>query len=636
MSREWRLDNSKELYGIKRWGNSFLSVDNEGYLVIHPRGKDCVGYRLSDIAKEIEHRGITLPVILRFPEIISVKFNEIALSFKRAFKEYGYEGNFFPLYPLKVNQNAHVVEDVLSIGIASFGLEVGSKAELIAAIVLFGEREEIGLRTPIVVCNGFKDIEYIDIAMVSKFLGFKPFVVVERLEELEYLVQTFGKWDNRIDIGFRLRLAVEGEGHWLRTSGDRAKFGLTVEDILKGVNMLERNDILDCFTLLHFHIGSQINDIALIKEAIKEFGYVFAELRKKGVPIVNVDVGGGLGVDYIGFMGENCSSCMNYSVNEYCNDVVYGISSICNDRNLKHPNLFTEYGRAMVAHHAVLLTNVIDCIPFVSSDTSQISVENIKETVVQELHELLENISQENALESYHNALELREEARTLFKLGRISLDEYAFAEHSFKSILKSTNEYMRNSKIAGIEKIREISADKLYINLSIFQSLPDMWAIGQLFPVVPVANLDKPPVKDVILMDLTCDSDGVVDKFVLNSVISGYLPIAEENTAKGSLLAFFLIGAYQEILGDVHNLFGKVNAVHIRSNDDSFVDFVFVEEGDRVLNLLERIAIDPKKVPSIIRRLVEMRIKKDSLNFKAKEIYSYFVSKLNISSYLL
>ena len=615
--RNWRtgevftVTDASELYEVERWGKGYFSISPAGHVVVHPTKDPERSIDLKQLTDHLQLRGIGLPVLIRFKDILRHRVGDIHNAFKTAIAQHGYDGRYICVYPIKVNQQRQVVEEVLDFGREyGFGLEAGSKPELLAvAAQAYND-------TPI-ICNGFKDAEFIEMAMLAQKIGRTVIPVVEKYTELGLILKYAQRVGVRPQIGMRVKLAARGGGRWQGSGGYRSKFGLTVAEVLRGLEELRAAGMADCFKLLHFHLGSQIPNIRIVKGALNEAARVYTELVKSGAGLEYLDVGGGLGIDYDGSQ-TNFESSVNYTLEEYANDVVYHIQTVCNDEGVKHPTIVSESGRAIVAYHSVLIFNVLG----VSAFGEEKIPESIKpEEAEQPLVDLLEtyhNLSPRNALESYHDAQQALDMALSLFSGGYLPLDQRCQAENLYWAIL------VKLKKIAAsmdeipedLQGLDDAMADTYFCNFSLFQSCPDSWAIKQLFPVMPIHRLNTPPTHHAVLGDITCDSDGKIDQFIDRRDVKRTLPL---HTVNGDpyYLGVFLVGAYQEILGDLHNLFGDTHAVHVSLDERCNVVLDHVIKGDTVKEVLDYVEFDAEMLVRKLRHDVEHAVREGRITFE-------------------
>lgn len=599
-----------ELYNVPAWGAGMFSVNAKGHVEVqpHPNGPSI---DLLDLVQDLQQRGVRTPLLMRFSDILAMRVRGLCSAFERAIKEYGYQGAYRGVYPIKVNQQRHVVEEIVEFGAAAgIGLEAGSKPELLIALAV--------LETPgaLIICNGYKDRKYIETALLAQRLGRTPIIVVDRFHEVELIIRTSQELGIRPHIGVRARLSTKGAGKWIESTGDRSKFGLTAVEIVDAVDQLRAEGMLDCLELLHFHIGSQITAIRAHKDALREASRVFVGLHEMGAKLRYIDVGGGLGVDYDGSQ-TNFHSSMNYSVQEYANDVVASIQEACDSKSIPHPDIVTEAGRAMVAHHSVLIFDILGVHEMLSGKPPE-PVEAKDHKVIKDLAEVWAGISQKNVQEAYHDSLQLKEEAATLFSLGYLDLRARARVERLFwdccEKILRITRElpYVPDD----LEPLEKGLADTYYGNFSVFQSAPDHWAVKQLFPVMPIHRLDEKPTRRGVFADLTCDSDGKIDKFIDQRDVKDVLELHPWN-GQPYYIGMFLVGAYQEILGDYHNLFGDTDAVHVRLGKDGRYEVEHVVEGDSVTDVLRYVQYDRGTLIERVRRTIEIAMRDGQISLE-------------------
>lgn len=593
--RKWRIEDSAELYNINGWGVSYFNINEKGHVYVTPR-KDGLQIDLKELMNELETRNISSPVLLRFPDILDNRIEKTATCFQKAAKEYNFNAEHFIIYPIKVNQMRPVVEEIISHGKRyNLGLEAGSKPELHAVLATNMDSDSI------VICNGHKDQSFIELALLAQKMGKRVFLVVEKLHELELIFSAAKKLGVRPIIGIRIKLASSGTGKWAESGGDASKFGLNSSELLEAIQILRQKGMEDCLRLIHFHIGSQITKIRRIQTALREASQFYVQLHTMGFNIEFVDCGGGLGIDYDGTRSSNSESSVNYSIQEYVNDCVYTFVEASNRNNIPHPNIITEGGRSLTAHHSVLILEVTDTATQPEMDENwEASPEDHQ--LVKDLSEIWDKLSARSMLEDWHDAEQIREEALDLFSHGIVDLKTRAQIESLYWSITREVNGIVHNQKHVPEElrKLDKLLAYKYFCNFSLFQSLPDSWAIDQLFPVMPIERLDEKPQRSVTLQDITCDSDGKITEYVNYMQQTSYIPLHNLRRGEHYYIGVFLVGAYQEILGNMHNLFGDTNAVHISVTDDGYsIDRVI--EGETVAEVLRYVQYDPKQ---LIRRL--------------------------------
>jgi arginine decarboxylase len=609
--RGWTTRDSLELYNVAQWGQGFFHVNEAGHVEVRPRGPDGPRIDLPALVEDLRGRGLRTPLLLRFSDLLASRVAGIAGSFHHAMEEYGYQGSYRGVYPIKVNQQRHVVEEIVEFGApAGIGLEAGSKPELLIALAL--------LDTPgaLIVCNGYKDRAYVETALLAQRLGRTPIIVIDRFHEIDLVIKTASELGIRPHLGVRARLTTRGAGKWMESTGDRSKFGLTAVEMVEAVERLRADDMLDCLELLHFHIGSQITAIRAHKDALREAGRIFAGLHEMGATPNLLDVGGGLGVDYDGSQ-TNFHSSMNYSVQEYANDVVAAVQEACDDAGIPHPDLVTEAGRAMVAHHSVLVFDVLGVSEMRSGRLPQ-PVEEDDPKVLQDLWEVWTSVSRKNVQEAWHDALQAKEEASSLFSLGYIDLRVRARVESLFwacgEKILRTVQDMPQIPE--DLQDLEKGLADTYYGNLSIFQSAPDHWAVRQLFPVMPIQRLDEKPTRRGVFADLTCDSDGKISQFIDQHDVKDVLELHAFD-GRPYYIGMFLLGAYQEILGDLHNLFGDTDAVHVRLDEKGDYHVEHVVEGDEVSDVLRYVEYDPRLLVEKVRRTVEEALRRNQITLQ-------------------
>lgn len=597
----WQVEDSIELYGIRSWGAGFFDISPAGEVVVCPAGPAGPKIPLTEIIAGIQDRGYDMPVLLRIENILSARIAKIHKSFQHAIKTLGYHGEYRGVFPIKVNQQQQVVEKIAQFGARyHHGLEVGSKAELLAAVSLMDDREAC------IVCNGYKDAEFIDIGLQTARLGFNVFFVLEMPGELELLLKRATALGVRPNIGCRAKLSVKATGHWTDSGGERSTFGLSSAQIVDVVDTLKSHEMLDCFKLLHYHLGSQISNIRDIRTGVIEASRLYAGLAQEGAPMGYLDLGGGLAVDYDG-SHTNYVSSRNYNLDEYCTDVVETIMSVLDESNVPHPHIITESGRATVAYYSVLLFNILDVNVVEEARLPETLPENAPESV-RNLQETLANISLRNLQESYNDAIFYRDEARRMFSTGAITLRERTLAERYFWAIvMKIANEKTKLKNVPrDLEDIDVNLADIYYGNFSVFQSLPDTWAIDQLFPIMPVHRLAEFPSRQGIISDITCDSDGRIDHFIDPQGMKPMLDLHPLHEGEEYYLGVFLVGAYQETLGDLHNLMGDTNVVSIRAAEDGSYEYVREISGDSVADVLSYVEYDPRRILENLRAAAE------------------------------
>ena len=599
----WSTADAADLFEVARWGNGYFSVGPNGHLLVHPDKDPTKSIDLKQLVDRLQVRGIDLPILLRFAEILQHRLGELHGVFATAMKDSGYRGEYCCVYPVKVNQQRQVVEEVLRFGKPyHFGLEAGSKPELLAVIALADNE------TPI-ICNGFKDAEFIETAMLAQKIGRQIIPVVERFSELSLVLEYAEKLGVRPRIGMRVKLATRGSGRWQSSGGFRSKFGLTASELIKGLDLLAARGMEDCLQLLHFHQGSQITNIRHIKAALNEASRIYAELVKRGAGLRYLDVGGGLGVDYDGSQ-TNFESSVNYSLQEYANDVVYHVQNACDEAGVPHPTIISESGRAIVAYHSMLIFGVLG----VSEQGGMGEVQEPAADAEQPLHDLWEsyqNINIRNLLESYHDAQQSLDTAMNLFASGYLPLDQRSAVENIYWAICRRICKLTKSLDYVPeeLEGLEAALSDTYFCNFSLFQSIPDSWAIKQLFPVMPIHRLNERPSRAAVLGDVTCDSDGKIDQFIDRRDVKRTLPLHTWQS-EPYYLGAFLIGAYQEILGDLHNLFGDTNAVHVSTDERGEVVVDAVIKGDTVREVLDYVEFDSNQLVQRLRDSIEQAVR--------------------------
>jgi arginine decarboxylase len=627
---KWKIQDALELYGVRNWGKGYFSVNNLGHVTVHPNKDPERAIDLKELVDQIQARGIALPLLLRFTDILRHRVGEIHDAFRDAIKEFEYTGNYCCVYPIKVNQQRQVVEEILDFGKDfGFGLEAGSKPELLAVLALTN-----GLETPI-ICNGFKDDEFIKMTVLARKIGKKIIPVIEKFSELETLVRYAQELGVRPIIGVRVKLAARGAGRWKYSAGFRSKFGLTLTETLEAFEYLKNCGMADCLQLVHFHMGSQITNIRNIKNALTEAARVYVELHRVGANVRFLDVGGGLGIDYDGSQSDFESS-VNYTLQEYANDVVFRVKSVCDEAGVPHPTIVSESGRAVVAYHSLLVFDVLGVSNF---DRYQQVPEVIPEDAPQHISDLFgihRDLSKKNLLESYHDAVQAMDETLNLFNLGSMTIEDRALTERLFWAVCGKVRKIVRELEYVPeeLQGLEALLSDTYFCNFSIFQSMPDSWAIKQLFPILPIHRLNEPPTRRAVLGDITCDSDGKIDQFIDLRDVRNTLELHAFD-GQPYYLGAFLLGAYQEILGDLHNLLGDTNAVHVSLDDDG-VSIDTVIKGDTVREVLAYVQYSADELMSLMRKDVERAVRsgKISLN-ESKQLLHFYESGLEGYTYL-
>lgn len=628
--KKWTIEDAKELYNINGWGTSYFGINDKGDVYVTPC-KDDTQIDLRDVMDELALRDVTTPVLLRFPDILDNRIEKTANCFNIAAKEYDYKAENFIIYPIKVNQMQPVVEEIISHGRKfNLGLEAGSKPELHAVIALQCQSDSL------IICNGYKDQNYIELALLAQKMGKRIFIVVEKLNELGIIAKAARKFNVKPNLGIRIKLASSGSGKWEESGGDASKFGLTSSELLTALKILDEKNLHDSLRLIHFHIGSQITKIRHIQTALREAAQFYVQLHKMGYNVDFVDCGGGLGVDYDGTRSPSSESSVNYSIQEYVNDCIYTFVDAANKNGIDHPNIITESGRSLTAHHSVLIIDVLETasLPEMSEDFEPSEKDH---QLVKDLYEIWDNLNSRTMLEDWHDAEQIREEALELFSHGIVDLRTRAEIESMYWSVCREVNNLSKSLKHMPeeLKRLDKILADKYFCNFSLFQSLPDSWAIDQLFPIMPIQRLGERPTRNATLQDITCDSDGKIANFVTNRTISNVLPVHTLKKNEDYYLGVFLIGAYQEILGDMHNLFGDTNAVHISVKDNGYhIDQIF--DGETVEEVLDYVQYNPKKLVRQLETWVTKSVKQGRISLEeGKEFLSNYRSGLYGYTYL-
>ena len=628
--KKWTIEDAKELYNINGWGTSYFGINEQGNVYVTPC-KDNTQIDLCDVMDELALRDVTAPVLLRFPDILDNRIEKTSSCFEKARKEYGYKGENFIIYPIKVNQMQPVVEEIISHGRKfNLGLEAGSKPELHAVIAVQCQSDSL------IVCNGYKDTSYIELALLAQKMGKRIFIVVEKLNEIDLIAEAARRLSVKPNLGIRIKLASSGSGKWEESGGDASKFGLTSSELLQALEKLDKLGMSDCLHLIHFHIGSQITKIRRIQTALREAAQYYINLHHMGYNVDFVDCGGGLGVDYDGTRSSSSESSVNYSIQEYVNDCVYTFTDAADKNHLPHPNIITESGRSLAAHHSVLVIDVLETASLPEMP-EEFEAKESDHQLVKDLYEIWDNINPRNMLEDWHDAEQIRDEALELFSHGIVDLKTRAEIEAMYWSVCHEINILCKQMKhvpdeLRGLDKLL---ADKYFCNFSLFQSLPDSWAIDQLFPIMPIQRLNETPTRNATLQDITCDSDGKIANFVVGGRPSHVLPLHPLRKGEPYYLGVFLVGAYQEILGDMHNLFGDTNAVHISVKNGKYhIDQII--DGETVDEVLGYVQYNPKKLVRQLEQWVTKSVNQQKITMEeGKEFLSNYRSGLYGYTYL-
>lgn len=628
--KKWTIEDSEELYNITGWGTSYYGINEKGDVYVTPC-KDNTQIDLRDVMDELALRDVTAPVLLRFPDILDNRIEKTASCFAKAKKEYDFQADNFIIYPIKVNQMQPVVGEIISHGRKfNLGLEAGSKPELHAVIAVQCQSDSL------IICNGYKDESYIELALLAQKMGKRIFIVVEKLNELDIIARAAKKLKVKPNLGIRIKLASSGSGKWEESGGDASKFGLTAAELLSALKMLDEKGLHDSLRLIHFHIGSQITKIRRIQTALREAAQFYVNLHNMGYNVDFVDCGGGLGVDYDGTRSSSSESSVNYSIQEYVNDCVYTFVEAANKNNIPHPNLITESGRSLAAHHSILIIDVLETASLPEMP-DEFEAKESDHQLVRDLYDIWCNLNPRSMLEDWHDAEQIRDEALELFSHGLVDLKTRAEIEAMYWSVSHEINMLAKQMKhvpeeLLGLDKLL---ADKYFCNFSLFQSLPDSWAIDQLFPIMPIQRLDERPTRNATLQDITCDSDGKIANFVVNGRPSHVIPLHTLKKNEPYYLGVFLVGAYQEILGDMHNLFGDTNAAHISVKDGKYhIDQIF--DGETVEEVLNYVQYNPKRLVRQLEQWVTKSVKTGKITLdEGKEFLANYRSGLYGYTYL-
>ena len=637
-AQPWRVEDSLELYHVSAWGKGYFGINSAGHVVVRPDAQPGRDIDLYDVVEGLEARDLTTPVVVRFSDILAHRLKHLHDAFAQAIAENEYRNSYTAVYPIKVNQQRLVVEEVYRYGKEfGFGLEVGSKPELLAVMAMTENAPE-----RLIICNGFKDDSYIEAVTLATKLGRTIIPVVENFDELGLILKHAERYQVRPRLGVRVKLFTEGSGRWRESAGEKSKFGLFITEIVDLFGMLKERGMLDCLQLVHCHPGSQLQDIRRVKDAINELAHVYAELKLMGAGLQYIDVGGGLGVDYDG-SGTNYSSSMNYTLNEYASDVVYRIASVCDARDIPHPMIISESGRAIAAYHSVLVfdalgSSALDKFRVTGREDEDYAGDQELPQPVRDLFEAFRSVSERRLVECYHDALTARDQVLQMFNLGLLSLEFRALAERLFWATCARVRDCCRRLEQLPeeLEGLESILSDTYFCNFSVFQSLPDSWAIDQLFPIMPIHRLDERPSRTGVLADITCDSDGKIDHFVSLRDVKRTLELHELRPGEKYYLAVFLVGAYQETLGDLHNLFGDTHVVHVRLHDEGGWWIEEIVKGDTANKVLEYMEYDVAELYPALARDCERAIRDGRMTIaQSQALKRFYESELDGYAYL-
>ena len=615
---DWSVEKAAQHFNVPGWGAGYFSVNEKGHLVVHPHGQPGPTIDIMDVVEDIQERRLGFPCVVRFQDVLRARVKAINEAFGKGIAEMNYGGRYYGVYPVKVNQMREVVEEILDAGAPyHYGLEAGSKGELLLVLGFNVDPEAV------TICNGYKDDEFLRLALLGRKLGRKIIVVVEKLSELPHLLRLGEEMGVDPMIGLRSKLTTKGTGKWESSGGDFAKFGLTIPELIHAVRILKEKGKEHCAKLLHFHVGSQLTDIRVVKDAVNEGARVYAKLRKMGLPIEYFDVGGGLGVDYVGTHNNGQTSSVNYTLDEYVGDVVYNLQRVCSNEQVPEPHIISESGRAVTAHHSMVVMNVFGHIEIGAPDeiAAASTPQPNEAKVVREMREIVAGLTARNKAEAYHDAVAKKEEALQMFKLGILGLEERAVVESLFWKLCRGLVALNRGKKRLprDTRDLGDKIADQYMANFSLFQSAPDHWAFDQLFPIVPLHRLDEPPTRDCTIVDITCDSDGKIDRFIEGEGVDETLSLHALKPGEPYFLGLFLTGAYQDVMGDMHNLFGRVNEIHVFVDDEDPEDF-YIEEvipGDRIEQVLSRMQYAPDDLARRVKNALDQKVKDGAIRPK-------------------
>lgn len=631
---DWTIEDSERIYHISRWGDGYFTINDKGNLAVLPSRKaDGPAIDIAEVIEEMKKEKIGFPAVIRFHDILRAQVKNLNRTFREVIEESNYEGRFMGVYPIKVNQMREVVEEIVDAGAPyHFGLEAGSKPELLSVLALNSNKQSL------TILNGYKDRDYLKLALLGLKMGRNVIVVVEKFSELTALLELSQEMKIRPVIGLRCKMSVKGRGKWAESGGDRAKFGLTISELIQAVQFLKERDLLDCLKLFHFHIGSQITDIRTIKDAISEGARIYAKLIKMGADVRYMDVGGGLGIDYDGSRSTNESS-MNYSLNDYCEDIVYGLKQVCDIEEVPHPNIITESGRFITAHHSCVISKVVDKIEtsYTNFDTKKLTDEH---HLVGNMRDLLKEVKPEYLQTIVNEADQLKEDGINAFRLGVISLEERAKIETLYWQVHKEAVKQLKKLEFLpeDLAHLEDYLAPQYLCNFSIFQSAADSWAIDQLLPVAPISRLNEQPENLCSIADITCDSDGKIDRFIDIDETRKTLPLHNIKEGEDYYVGMFLTGAYQDVMGDMHNMFGRVNEVHVFCDDDDPSDF-YIEEyvkGNSAQYVLGTMQYNPEYMAHVIKKNIDKQVQRGKLSPReGVKLVDFYEDCLNSYTYL-
>ena len=630
--KKWRIDDSRDLYNVKGWGVNYFDINEKGHATVHPLKDGGPDIDLYDLVQELSLRDVSTPLLLRFPDILDSRIEKINECFNKSRKEYGFNGSYYSIFPIKVNQQRAVLEEVVSHGKKfNIGLEAGSKPELHAVLANMDNPDSL------IICNGYKDEDFIELALLAQKMGKKIFIVVEKMNELHLVVKLSRRIGVRPNIGIRIKLASSGSGKWEESGGYHSKFGLNSSELLEALDYIKEEKMEDCMKLIHFHLGSQITNIRHIKSGLREVSQFYVQIRKMGMGLEFVDVGGGLGVDYDGTRSSNASS-VNYSIQEYANDVVYAMYEACENGGVEHPNIIAESGRALAAHHSILVFNVLETAGQAFFDENVHEIDENAPDALKDLYGIYKGLTPKNLLESWHDAIQLNDDVLNGFKVGDYDLPTRAMCERLFWSIVRKVDLLAKDLRHPPYElsELPRLLAQKYFCNFSLFQSLPDSWGVDQVFPLMPIQRLNEEPTVETTLQDVTCDSDGKIDMFVRGGDVSRTLPLHELKKDEPYYIAVYLVGAYQEILCDLHNLFGDTNAVHIVCNDKGGYEIDKMIDGESVEDVLDYVNFSDKALVRTMENWVSRSVKEGKITLQeGKEFLNIYRSGLYGYTYL-